>query len=174
MKHIMFSTLVYQYPVRDWDTKKLEIKKYIDENSFSRNESFFTDRALSNNKYLSEFSQIFKDELEQFKFDLGVPEIFLKNVWSVKYQKGDFHPVHTHSSTGYSGILYLEYDDDEHTGTYFVNSQTDPVSDLTNYSVPNVHEGQMTIVPSNVLHFTFPNNSDKIREVIGFDIKFTQ
>ena len=67
---------------------------------------------------------------------------------------------------------YLEYDEDEHTGTYFVNPVTDPITDLTNYSLPNVHEGAIVIVPSNVLHFTYPNKSNKIRIVMGFDIKF--
>jgi hypothetical protein len=172
MKNTMFKTLIYQYPVENWESKKFEIKKFICEEKFIRNESFFTDRKLANNNYLDEFLNIFKDELEEFKKEIAVNELILTNVWTVKYFTGDFHPVHTHSSTGYSGILYLDYDEDEHTGTYFVNSQTDPITDLTNYSLPVVHEGQMSIAPSSILHFTFPNNSLKIRQVIGFDLKF--
>jgi len=172
MKTIMFETSTYQYPVKNWESKKFEIKKYILEENFTRNSSFFTDRKLANNNYLNEFLNIFKDELEEFKNDIAVNELILTNVWTVKYLVGDYHPVHTHSSTGYSGILYLDYDENEHTGTYFVNSQTDPITDLTNYSLPVVHEGQLSIAPSSILHFTFPNNSLKTRQVIGFDLKF--
>jgi hypothetical protein len=172
MKNTMFETLIYQYPVKNWESKKFEIKKYILEENFIRNESFFTDRKLANNSYLDEFLNIFKDELEEFKKDINVNELILTNVWAVKYLTGDFHPIHTHSSTGYSGILYLDYDEDEHTGTYFVNSQTDPITDLTNYSLPVVHEGQLSIAPSSILHFTWPNYSLKTRQVIGFDLKF--
>jgi hypothetical protein len=172
MKNIMFETAIYQYPVENWDLKKSEMKKFIYEENFIRNGFFFTDRKLANNGYLNEFLHIFRDELKKFKNDIGVDELILTDTWAVKYSTGDFHPVHTHSSTGYSGILYLDYDEDEHSGTYFVNNQTDPITDLTNYSLPAVHEGQMSIAPSNVLHFTFPNNSLKIRQVIGFDLKF--
>jgi hypothetical protein len=168
----MFETLIYQYPVTNWESKKFEIKKYILEENFIRNEFFFTDRKLANNTYLDKFLNIFKDELEEFKNDIAVKELILTNVWTVKYLTGDFHPVHTHSSTGYSGILYLDYDENEHTGTYFVDSQTDPITDLTNYSLPAVHEGQMSIAPSSILHFTWPNRSLKNRQVIGFDLKF--
>ena len=168
----MFQTLVYQYAVTDWEIKKSKILNLIKEDNFVRNDSFLTDRELSAHSYLNSFKDIFSHELEMFKHELGVAEMFLTNVWSAKYETGDFHPIHTHSSTGFSGVLYLNYDEDEHTGTYFVNSQTNPVTDLTDYSLPNVHEGAMVIVPSSVLHFTFPNKSLLTRQIIGFDIKF--
>lgn len=172
MKNIMFQTLVYQYAVSDWENKKEKISNFIKDENFIRNESFLSDRKLSANSYLDQFADIFSTELEMFRKEIGIAEMFLTNVWSAKYEKGDFHPVHTHSSTGYSGILYLEYNEDVHTGTYFVNPQTNPLTDLTDYSLPNIHEGAMVIVPSNVLHFTFPNNSTSIRQILGFDIKF--
>ena len=172
MKNVMFQTLVYQYGVDDWEGKKHSLQSLIDHNKFQDNDSFETDRLSNNNSYLSQFVNIIQPQLSMFKQELGVKEAFVTDVWTVKYKHGDFHPAHTHSSSGYSGVLYLEYDEDEHTGTYFVNPVTDPITDLTNYSLPNVHEGAIVIVPSNVLHFTYPNKSNKIRIVMGFDIKF--
>jgi hypothetical protein len=175
MKNTMFQIMVYQYPVSNWDDKKQQIKKFINDENFVRSETFFSDRKISNNSYLKQFSEIFSEELLSFKTELGFNDVMtLTNVWSVKYQKGDFHSVHNHSSTGYSGVLYLEYDEDAHTGTYFVNPQTNPITDLTDYSIPAVHEGSITIVPSNILHFTFPNKSSQIRQIIGFDMKFSK
>jgi len=172
MKNIMFKNLVYQYGIGNWENKKEEILKLIDDSKFQRNDVFETDRQLSNNLYLTPFSEIFKEDIDNFRIELEVPTLRITNVWSVRYQQGDFHPPHTHSSTGYSGIIYLEYDESVHTGTYFVNSVTDPITDLTAYSVPTVYEGTIVIAPSNVLHFTYPNMSNKIRSIIGFDIKF--
>jgi hypothetical protein len=172
MKNTMFENLVYQYGITDWENKKNEILKFINKSNFQRDTSFETDRKLSNNSYLSAFSEIFKEEIDNFRKELEVPNLKITNVWSVNYHRGDFHPPHTHSSSGYSGIIYLDYNEDIHTGTYFVNSITDPITDLTMYSVPTVHEGALVIAPSNVLHFTYPNNSDIIRSVIGFDVKF--
>lgn len=174
MKNIMFQTLVYQYAASDWLNKKSEILNFIKDENFIRNDSFLTDRKLSKNSYLNEFAEIFSEELEMFRNELGVSEMFLTDVWSAKYETGDYHPVHTHSSAGYSGVLYLHYNEDEHTGTYFVNSQTNPITDLTDYSLPHTHEGGIVIVPSHVFHFTYPNKSSSIRQIIGFDIKFKE
>jgi hypothetical protein len=172
MKNVMFQTQVYQYAVDDWEEKKHRLVELIDHTKFQYNASFYTDRKDSANRYLGKFVDIIQPQLSMFQHELGVNEVAVTDVWCVKYQTGDFHPVHTHSSRGYSGVLYLEYDEGEHTGTYFVNPVTDPVTDLTNYSLPNVHEGALVIAPSNVLHFTYPNKSKKIRLVIGFDLKF--
>jgi quercetin dioxygenase-like cupin family protein len=172
MKNPMFQTVVYQYAVAGWEEKKQSLLSLIDHSKFEDNGSFKTDRTAVNNSYLNNFVEIIQQELEMFRTELNTPELFITDVWSVKYETGDFHPPHTHSSSGYSGVLYLEYDENEHTGTYFVDSLTDPITDLTNYSLPTVHEGAVVIVPSNVLHFTYPNKSKKIRIIIGFDVKF--
>jgi hypothetical protein len=172
MKNIMFKNFVYQYGIENWENKKEKMLKLINDSAFQRNGVFETDRKLSNNSYLTPFLEIFKKDIDDFRIELEMPNLEITNVWSVRYQQGDFHPPHTHSSSGYSGIIYLEYDESVHTGTYFVNSVTDPITDLTMYSVPTVHEGAMIIAPSNVLHFTYPNMSNKIRSIIGFDIKF--
>jgi hypothetical protein len=174
MKNILFQTLVYQYPVLDWENKKSKILKYIKDENFIDNEFFLTDRKLSSNSYLDKFAEIFKDELEIFRLDINSPSMFLTDVWSAKYEIGDFHPIHNHSSSGYSGVLYVHHNEEEHSGTYFVNPQTNPITDLTEYSSPTVHEGAIIMVPSSILHFTYPNKSNLIRQIIGFDLKFKE
>ena len=170
MKNALWQTMCYQYVVSDWDNKKDKIKSLLNDNYFIHNGVFSTDRS-NNNLYSNDFLEIVKTQLQMFANEVGAESLRITDVWAVKYFKGDFHPPHTHSSYGYSGILYLDYDEEEHTGTYFVNSSTDHITDLTNLSLPNVFESMIVIVPSNVLHFTYPNKSEKIRMVIGFDIK---
>ena len=171
MKNAMWQTMCYQYGISDWDNKKYKIKSLLNHDDFIHNGAFSTDRSKNKNSYLNNFLDIIKPQLEMFASDIGTESLRITDVWAVKYFNGDFHPPHTHSSNGYSAILYLEYDEKEHTGTYFVNSITDHITDLTNYSLPQVFEGMIVIVPSNVLHFTYPNKSEKMRLIIGFDIK---
>ena len=163
---------VYQYNVADWDNKKSKIKEVIKQGRFRRSDRFYSDRGQ--NYYLEDFKEIFESELAQFKDDIGVNEFELTSVWCVKYDKGDWHVPHNHSSTGFSGVLYLDYDEDEHTGTYYLNPITNPITDETDIGCPYAYEGSITIVPSSMLHFTHPNTSDKVRSIIGFDIKFNR
>jgi len=73
---------------------------------------------------------------------------------------------------GYSGIIYLDYDETLHSPTYFINPVNNPITDQTEIKKIQASEGLMIIVPSNILHYTLPNNSHTIKTIIGFDLKF--
>ena len=53
----------------------------------------------------TEFREIFKDEFSLMRAKYN-SKILLQRVWSVVYNKGDYHVPHNPSSTGYCGILY--------------------------------------------------------------------
>ena len=172
MKNSIFKNYCYQYAVDDWKNKKATIKKWLDNADFQRDEHqcFLSDRATNNDSYKKDFALLFRTEIENFANELG-RQVKLKNLWMVKYEKEDWHPPHTHGSTGYSGIIFVEYDDKEHTAPYFIDTINDSITDRTNYMVPNVFEGELVIVRSNILHFTYPNKSDKVRIILGFDVE---
>lgn len=172
MKGNLFTINYFQYGVLDWPDKKQKLLEIVDMDSMIKNDkqTFYSDREADQEKYKRAFRELFLTELDLFKAEAELSKIDIKNIWCVKYAKGDFHAVHNHSGMGYSGILYLEYDDNEHDGTWFIDPMNNPVTDRTGYSKPAVWEGCITIVPSNLLHFTFPNNSEKIRSIIGFDL----
>ena len=174
MRTTLFKTDFYQYPIIDWLDKKNKILDNIKINDLEKNpaQNFFSDRNINKLEYLKQFSEIFKDELNAFRNELGVANFKLTEIWTARYGKGDFHAPHNHGGNGFSGIVYLEYDDDEHTPAYFINPINDPISDRTKLIVPNTFEGLMIIVPSIIHHYTLPNTSDKYRTIIGFDIKF--
>lgn len=172
MKNILFQIPVYQYSVLPWTEKKKRLLSLLDNEKFQACDTFFSDRSQNSNAYLKDFVDIVQSELENFGLDLGLDTIFVTDVWTVKYKTGNFHAPHTHSSFGYSGVLYLDYDQEEHTGTSFVNSITNPITDRTDGITPQVREGDIVLTPSNVLHFTYPNKSTKDRTIMGFDIKF--
>ena len=170
----LFKIVAHQFPVENWDERKAELMKHIDLTKLVKPEKqgFYSDGHTSNNSYADLFFKLFQKELQQFREEIGVSMFEVKDVWTAEYRKGDWHPPHTHGSTGYSGVLYLDYDIDEHTPTYFIDPSSHPVSDTTIVKFPIAMEGVITIVPSSLIHFTYPNESDKIRRIVGFDLKF--
>lgn len=170
----LFKTMSHQFLIENWDVRKQEILKYIDLSKLIKpeNQGFYSDRHTNNNSYADIFFKLFQKELQMFREEIGVASFEVKDVWTAEYRKGDWHPPHTHGSSGYSGVLYLDYDMDEHTPTYFIDPQPHPIHETTTIKFPMAMEGVMTIVPSSLVHFTYPNSSEKIRRIIGFDLKF--
>ena len=173
MHGTLFATNYFMYGILDWPTKKEKILDFIKGENLLRDthKTFLSDRDINQNEYKQLFLETCETELDQFKQEAKLPRIDIKSIWTAKYEKGDFHPVHNHSGKGYSGILYLEYDEEEHDGTWFVSPTNNPVNDRTEYTKVTAYEGCIVIAPSNILHFTFPNTSDKPRTIIGFDLE---
>jgi hypothetical protein len=172
----LFKIMAHQFPVVDWSEKKKEIVEKIDFTKLIRKDKqgFLSDRETNNNAYAEAFMHLFQNELQMFRNEVNHFSFDLTSVWTAEYHKGDWHPPHTHGATGYSGILYLDFDMDEHGPTYFINPFTDPNLGDTIIRFPLAMEGVLTIVPSALLHFTYPNESDKVRRIIGFDLKNIQ
>lgn len=172
MKNTIFGYNLYQYPCLDWPNQKSVGTSWLEKTNFNRSnlQTFCSDRSHQTQFYREEFINLFKKELTIFCHDLEVNSIEITDVWFVKYENGDWHPPHTHACKGYSGIIYFEYDENLHTSTYFLNPITDPITERTNYCNPIVYEGDIVIAPSNLLHFTYPNLSDKTRIILGFDM----
>jgi hypothetical protein len=169
----LFSVKYVSVQTEDWSDKKPKLEALLRDHEFERSglAQFETDRHSNNNRYVDDFCRIFGDELNRFGMEMGLTQLRIGAIWSVRYHKGDYHAVHNHRSAGYSGILYMNYDEDEHTPSVHISPWNDPVSDMTPYAVPPAREGTFVFVPSNVLHFTRPNNSDKLRQIVAFDME---
>lgn len=169
----LFSIRYVSVQSEDWESKKAQLKKLFREEDFERRElaQFETDRHNNNNRYIDDFCRIFGDELNRFGMEMGLTQLRIGSMWSVRYERGDYHAIHNHRSTGYSGIVYVDFDSEEHTPSVHVSPWNDPITDMTPFSVPPVKEGTFVFVPSNVLHFTRPNQSDKLRSIVAFDME---
>lgn len=169
------STQYFKYEVSDWETKKKQMMDAMSTSVYTRPvihsglTDFETDRD-SPRGYVEQFMNIFTDELQEFGRDIQVEQFRISDIWSVQYKKGDHHPVHTHGKTNLSGVLYLDYDPNEHTPTNFVVNNINTFTNMTDIITPIVKEGDIFIFPSSILHFTMPNKSDKIRKIVSFDI----
>ena len=175
MLGLLSTTQYFKYEVSNWEYKKKQMTDALSDSVYTRPTltngmtDFETDRG-SPRTYVDKFMAIFEEELQQFGKDLKVEQFKISDIWSVQYKKGDHHPVHTHGRTNLSGILYLDYDSNEHTPTNFVTNTINTSTNMTDIVTPIIKEGDIFIFPSNVLHFTVPNKSDKIRKIVSFDI----
>ena len=119
----------------------------------------------------TEFREIFKDEFSLIRAKFN-SKILLQRVWSVVYNKGDYHVPHNHSSTGYCGILYLDMKPDSPKTTYIQpwNNQEDRSTLYT----PQVKPGDIMIVPQFLMHYTTPNPIKFKKRILSFDFLLEQ
>ena len=95
----------------------------------------------------------------------------MTDAWCVRYKKGDHQSVHNHRGWGFTGVLYVEYDPEFHTPTAYVQPWQNPRTDTTTFAYPDkVKEGTLVITPSFTFHYANPNNSNKRRTVLSFDL----
>ena len=113
-----------------------------------------------------DFRKIFKDEFRLIETKYN-SKILLQRVWSVVYNKGNYHVPHNHSSTGYCGILYLDMKPDSPKTTYIQPWNNE--NDKSVLYTPHVTSGDIMIVPQYLWHYTEPNKIKFKKRVISFD-----
>jgi len=157
----------------DWPSKKGRLSALLRDEEFERRDlaCFETDRHTNGNRYINDFCDIFSGELTRFAVEMGFGTIKVGAMWAVRYGLGDYHSVHNHRSSGYSGGLYLDYDSSVHTPSIHVCPWNDPALDVTFLAAPPVEEGTLVFVPSSILHYTRPNQSEKLRQIVAFDME---
>jgi hypothetical protein len=148
----------------NFKNKKKKIEKILKQYPETPRLNFYSNRDKCS--ITTEFKEIFKDEfsLIQTKYN---SKISLQRVWSVVYNKGDYHVPHNHSSTGYCGILYLDIKPDSPRTTYIQpwNNQEDQSVLYT----PQVKPGDMMIVPQHLWHYSETNKIKFKKRIISFD-----
>ena len=172
MKDPIFEFPSYRYKVDDWEFKKSGLLNRINKGKFIRTnlQPFETDRDTSGKTYVHYLQDFLRPQLEEFCQEAEVT-CSITDAWCVRYQKGDQQTIHNHRGWGFSGVLYVEFDPKVHTPTCFMAPWQEPRTDRTYLSFPkDVEEGTLFIAPSFTHHFAHPNNSDKVRTLIAFDL----
>ena len=89
----------------DFNNKKKKLEKVLERYPEMPQANFSSNRDKCS--ITTEFKEIFKDEFSLIRAKFN-SKILLQRVWSVTYNKGDYHVPHNHSSKGYAGIIYLQ------------------------------------------------------------------
>jgi hypothetical protein len=177
MIQTLFSIPAFKFQCENWQFKKQKILDIIKNNNNlkrSLTENFNSDRSNirgEKTQLKTYFIEIFSYELDQFCKELGVNNVEVTDVWSVKYNLNDFQGPHNHRSYSYSGILYVDYEEHYHQPTIFVAPWNDPIQDgtLLNW-VNGIKEGTMIFFPSFLLHYAPQNKVNMERIVVSFDL----
>jgi hypothetical protein len=151
---------------KDFRNKKQKIKSFLSKHTFRRSENFFTHKGVFN--FTNIFSDIFHDEIVDIS-TVFEKNIKIENTWAVMYGQGDYHIVHNHGSIGYTGILYLELEEDSPKTIYMQPWQNE--KDMSLFVEPDVKAGDIVIVPKFIHHYTKPNKTDYKKLVMSFDFK---
>ena len=143
-------------------------KEHIEETLKMFPEMPFPNFSSNRNKadFTWQLQEVFKDEFSLIRTKYN-SKIDVTRAWSVTYDKGQYHVPHNHSSQGYTGIIYLQFNKNSPKTTY-IQPWNNEKDQSVLYS-PDVKQGDIMIVPQFLMHFTEPNKTYIKKRIISFD-----
>ena len=173
----MFSIPIIHYEIKDWKRNKQRILDALpDESDYlepdgSHYTDFFEereDKEESLPSYAETVIDIVKPHLAEFT---NKRRVEFTDMWFQKYDNGMQHGIHNHGHSGWSCVLYVEYDPKVHLPTTFYSPFNNPWSGRLQIFEPPVREGDLVIFPATVAHNAPENKSDKRRTIVSFNIR---
>jgi len=158
----------FHFSLSEWSGKKQLILRNLPKTGFTDYHAL--ERSEDNiPEYAKVVQECTGDEMQTVAKIIGYPAVLL-GMWFERSAKHQRHATHNHGACGYSAVLYVDFDPEVHDATRFYMPYPDPMSgSITNFSPP-VKEGDLVVFPSHMLHEATPNQSDKDRLIISFNI----
>ena len=173
----MFAVPIVYYPIANWSENKKKILDALpaeDESQLEPNGSglytdFFVNAKI---KELPSYFHTVVDVIKPYLKDFmdGNPVEFVE-MWYQKYYNMVEHKTHCHGFTGWSSIIYAEFDPKVHESTRFFSPFRQPWDCDVEVFQPEVKEGDMILFPSSLLHEAPVNRSDTRRTIISYNIR---
>lgn len=186
MINTRFEVPFYIYSISEWsDKKKLivdslpnfkEYKLEKEKSSGHGDKNHYTDyfENLKNPPpYASVVLECLNDDILNFCKTIN-RNLNLTSIWFQSYEKYNNFSAHNHGIDGWSAILYVEFDDVEHSPTTFYSpypSWKKEIMGQYETYIPKIKEGDLIIFPSMIQHEASSNLSDKKRTIISFNLK---
>ena len=173
----MFSVPIVHYPIENWSENKKKILDALppeDESQLEPNGSgLYTDFFISSKvqempSYFNTVLDVIKPYLKNFMD--GNPVEFVE-MWYQKYYNMVEHKTHCHGFTGWSSIIYVEFDPKVHQSTRFFSPFRQPWDCDVEVFQPKVKEGDMILFPSSLLHEAPVSRTDTRRTIISYNIR---
>ena len=173
----MFSVPIVHYPIENWSENKKKILDALppeDDSQLEPNGSgLYTDFFI--NGKVKEFPSYFHTVVDVIKpylksFMDGNPVEFVE-MWYQKYYNLVEHKTHCHGFTGWSSIIYVEFDPKVHQSTRFFSPFRQPWDCDIEVFQPEVKEGDMILFPSSLLHEAPVNRTNTRRTIISYNIR---
>ena len=172
----MFSIPFFHIRVDKWDYKKNELMKLLEQSDLEKNIDHHTDyhkqvREEWKNSNIKVISSILEDELISFSKYFSFSSIAIKSSWFEVSKKYEFHGAHSHGSTGYVAVCYLQYNIEEHKPLVFISPFKNFINGFDlHYEPKNLNEGSIIFFPSSIMHQTRINNSNLDRIVVTLNL----
>ena len=167
----MFAVPIFHLYAEDWDSKKKLLQDLSSHQEFKKEEGEYVPSDFRSKKVQWEkIELLIRKELEKFKKQVNLP-LEVDAYWFEKGGKGDQHLIHNHGATGFSAVMYIDYDPEEHTPTQFVSPFNNVIGWVDVYSPRDIRSGSVVFFPSFVHHYTLPCESEKERLVLSWNMK---
>ena len=167
----MFAVPIFHLYTKDWDSKKEALLDLSRAQEFKKDVGEYVPSDFRTPKVKWEgIEPLIRDELQKFKDQVKI-DLEVDAYWFEKGGKGDQHLLHNHGATGFSAVMYIEYDPEEHTPTQFVCPFNNVIGWVDIYSPRDIQSGSVIFFPSFVHHYTLPCKSDKERLVLSWNMK---
>tara|TARA_Y100000996_G_C22527661_1_gene645133 strand:- start:269 stop:811 length:543 start_codon:yes stop_codon:yes gene_type:complete len=177
LQKTLFDIPIWIKEVDNFEYKKGKLDEELSKFPEVRNDtnSFFSNRGTQREGLSKTFANIMSKELHELQVNLKeykpeINEVWLTDVWSVTYQKGDYQATHNHRSTGLSGLLHLEIPTDG-PQLNIIMPWNDWINDTTTYYSVKYKVGTMMVMPSFLLHSSEVNLSEERKRVISWDMR---
>ena len=175
----MFQVPIILYEIENWDHNKKRILDAIPpecpEHADPQDNGLYTDfflTAAANVKTMPEYSDVVIDIIKPYLADFsGERKIEFTDMWYQKYYKGVQHQVHNHGHSGWSSVIYVEFDPELHESTQFYSPFRNVWNgNLETFQAP-VKEGDMVIFPATISHEAPVNRSDTRRTIVSYNLR---
>jgi hypothetical protein len=185
----IFPTRLYKYYLDPTELKEHMLKRYdsFKEHSTNGTPSEWTCnlRTEFHGAFPHKYREAYADIMHEWKDEMGFygrPSI--DEIWLNAYEKENFQEPHSHLPGFYSGIHYICFDPEEHTGTTFQNPMEQLYTFMFNpdsldieknehvlegFDI-DVEEGDIILFPSHLRHYVRRNTSKHLRMTISFNI----
>jgi len=173
----MFTVPIVHYPIENWSENKKKILDALPPEDDSQLEpngtGLYTDFFINGKvKELPSYFHTVVDVIKPYlkSFMDGNPVEFVE-MWYQKYYNMVEHKTHCHGFTGWSSIIYAEFDPKVHESTRFFSPFRQPWDCDVEVFQPEVKEGDMILFPSSLLHEAPVNRTDTRRTIISYNIR---
>ena len=177
--HSMFNVPIVHYPIENWSENKKKILDALpaedDTQVAHQCNGLYTDFFFNSKEgkedlpsYFHTVLGVIKPYLADFSEEGRLEFI---DMWYQKYYKNVEHKVHCHGNSGWSSVIYVEFDPEVHESTMFYSPFRKPWNGNIDTFQPPISEGDMVLFPSSILHEAPVNKSDKRRTIVSFNIR---
>ena len=168
-----FAIPFWKGKINDWESKNVKIWEIF--NKFEKNmvEGDQLTDYDSNRQYHFLLEAILMDDLIKVKKEFGYADkqFRINSAWFQQYNKKHAHYIHNHGFGGFSSVLYLKYNPEKHSPTFFVAPFMSNIDgNLIEYEPDGVEEGTLIVFPTSLPHYVPVNTSDEPRIILSMNM----